>query len=132
MAKELGIRIGEQEGILTLYDDKAPVACSVIIEHLPLKSHAIIAKVAGLELMMRVPFFLDTYPEYLVEPQEAGNVCLWDFSQNICIFCEDLPALGPGNLVGKITGNLEGIRQEAIKCRDEEQGAEMELYEVTR
>ena len=111
MARELVLRIGEQEGILTLYDDKAPVACNKIIESLPLKSHAIIAKVAGLELMMRVPFFLDTYPENLVEPQEAGNVCLWDFSQNICIFCEDLPALGPGNLVGKITGNLAGIRQ---------------------
>ena len=62
MAKELKIRMGEQEGILTLFDDKAPVACSMIIEHLPLKSHAIIAKVAGLEVMMRVPFFLDTYP----------------------------------------------------------------------
>jgi hypothetical protein len=132
MARELVLRIGEQEGIVTLYEDKAPVACSKIIDALPLKSHAIIAKVAGLELMMRVPFFLDTYPENLVEPQEAGNVCLWDFSQNICIFCEDLPALGPGNLVGKITGNLEGIRQEALKCKLEEQGAEMELYEVTR
>ena len=132
MAKELKLRIGDEEGIITLYEDKAPVACSKILESLPLKSHAIIAKVAGLELMMRVPFFLDTYPEYLVEPQEAGNVCLWDFSQNICIFCEDLPALGPGNLVGKITGNLEGIQREARRCRDEAQGAEMELTEVTR
>ena len=131
MARELKLRIGDQEGILTLFDDKAPAACSMIIESLPLKSHAIIAKVAGLELMMRVPFFLDVYPENLVEPQEAGNVCLWDFSQNICIFCEDLPALGPGNLVGKITGNLAGIRQEALKCKLEEQGAEMELSEVT-
>jgi hypothetical protein len=129
MAKELKIRVGEQEGTLTLFDDKAPLVCSRIIESLPLKSAAIIAKVAGLELMMRVPFILDAEPENQVQAQEAGNVCYWGFSQNICIFCEDLPGLGPVSLVGKITKNLAGIRQEALKCK-QKQGAEMVIYEA--
>ena len=100
MAKELKIRVGEQEGTLILFEDKAPLACKKILESIPLKSAAIIAKVAGLELMMRAPFILDAEPENQVQAQEAGNICYWHFSQNICIFCEDLPGLGPVSLNG--------------------------------
>lgn len=128
MARELKVRVGEEEGTLTLFEEKAPLVCGRIIESLPLKSAAIIAKVAGLELMMRVPFILDTEPENQVQVQEAGNVCYWHFSQNICIFCEDLPGLGPVSLIGKITGNLEGIQREALKCK-QKQGAQMVIYE---
>jgi hypothetical protein len=128
MAKELKIRIGEEEGTLVLFEEQAPLVCSRIIESLPLKSAAIIAKVAGLELMMRVPFILEAEPENLVQAQDAGNICYWNFSQNICIFCEDLPGLGPVGLIGKITGNLEGIQREALKCK-QKQGAEMVIYE---
>ena len=60
------------------------------------------AQVAGLELMMRAPFILDEEPENQVTRQEAGNVAYWHFSQNICVFCEDLPGLGPVSLFGRI------------------------------
>jgi len=131
MAKELSIRVGEQEGILTLFDDNAPHICNKIIESLPWKSPAIIAKVAGLELMKRVPFILDTEPENQVQAKEAGNICYWHFSQNICVFCEDLSGLGPVTLIGKITKNLVGIQREALKCK-QTQGAEMTIYEILR
>ncbi len=54
MAKELNIRVGEEVGSLVLFDDAAPKTCKKIMESLPLKSAAIIAKVAGSELMMRI------------------------------------------------------------------------------
>lgn len=128
MAKELTIRVGEEVGAMVLFEDKAPKTCKKILEALPIKSTAIVAKVAGSELMVRTPFFLDTGPENEVQAQKAGNVCYWAFSQNICIFCEDLPGLGKVSLIGKITKNLRGVQKEAEKCR-KKQGAVVEIYE---
>ena len=87
MAKELKIRVGKEEGSLVLFEDKAPHICRKILESLPLKSAAIIAKVAGLELMMRVPFIVDADLENEVQAQQACNICYWHFLSNICIFC---------------------------------------------
>jgi hypothetical protein len=123
----LKLRVGDEVATLTLFEEKAPKICARIRESLPLKSSAIIAKVAGLELMMRVPFILDDDPENQVTRQEAGNVAYWHFSQNVCVFCEELPGLGPVSLFGRITENFEGIRREALKCK-QSQGAVMMLY----
>jgi hypothetical protein len=128
MAKELKLRVGNETATLILFEDKAPKSCKRLIESLPLKSTAIIAKVAGLELMIRVPYFLDTGGENEITAQEPGNVCFVPGAQNVCVFCEDLPGLGPCSWIGKITENLEGIQREARKCK-QQQGAEVELYE---
>ena len=77
--------------------------------------------------MMRVPFLYDGEGENETQAQGAGNICYWPFSQNICIFCEDVPGLGPVSVIGKISENLEGIQREARKCR-EKQGAPMSIY----
>jgi hypothetical protein len=98
-----------------------------LLESLPLRSAAIGAKVAGLELTMRAPFFVETAGENEVTAQQAGTVCCAASSQNVCVFCEDLPGLGPCSLIAKITRNREGIQREAIKCK-RQQGAEMEIY----
>ncbi len=87
-----------------------------------------IAKVAGLELMIRAPYFVDTGGENETTAQKPGNICYVPGSQNICIFCEDLPGLGPCSLIGKVTENLEGIQAEARKCK-KKQGAFLEIYE---
>jgi hypothetical protein len=131
MAKELKLRVGDEVATLALFDDKAPKSCKRLIESLPLNSSAIIAKVAGLEIMIRVPFFLDSGGENEITAQEAGNVCFVPGAQNVCVFCEDLPGLGPCSWIGKITDNLEGIQREARKCK-EQQGAEVEIYEEGR
>jgi hypothetical protein len=128
MARELKLRVGDKVATFVLFEDKAPKTCKRLIESLPLKSSAIIAKVAGLELMVRVPYFLDTGGENEITAQEAGNVCFVPGAQNVCVFCEQLPGLGPCSWIGKITENLEGIQQEARKCR-QQQGAEVEIYE---
>jgi hypothetical protein len=127
MARELKLRIGEEQASFVLFEDKAPNTCGKLLQSLPLRSAAIIAKVAGLELMIRAPFFVDTGGENEVTAQQAGNVCYVPGSQNVCIFCEDLPGLGPCSLIGKITRNLEGVQREARKCK-EKQGAETEIY----
>jgi hypothetical protein len=128
MAKELKLRIGEEVASFVLFEDKAPNTCRKLLESLPLRSAAIIAKVAGLELMVRAPFFVDTGGENEVTAQQAGNVCYVPGSQNVCIFCEDLPGLGPCSLIGKITRNLEGVQRQAQKCKVK-QGAEAEIYQ---
>jgi len=128
MAKELKLRVGDEVASFVLFEDAAPKTCRKLVESLPLKSVAIIAKVAGLEIMMRVPFFVDTGGENEVTAQKPGNVCFVPGSQNVCIFCEDLPGLGPCSWIGRITENLEGIQREARKCK-KQQGAEMEIYE---
>jgi hypothetical protein len=127
MAKELKIRIGEETGAFELFEDKAPKTCKIILENLPIESPAIIAKVAGLELMLRAPFFVDSGGENETTVQKPGNVCYVPGSQNVCIFCEDLPGLGPCSLIGTITKNLEGIIKEARKCK-EKQGAYAKIY----
>jgi hypothetical protein len=124
---DLKLRVGEEVATVILFEDRAPRVCARVRAALPLKSSAIIAKVAGLELMMRAPFILDAEPENQVTRQEAGNVAYWHFSQNICVFCEELPGLGPVSLFGRITENFAGIRREALKCK-QKQGAEMVLY----
>lgn len=131
MAKELKLRVGDEVAAFTLFEDKAPKSCRGLIESLPLGSSAIIAKVAGLEIMIRVPFFLDSGGENEITAQEAGNVCFVPGAQNVCVFCEDLPGLGPCSWIGKITDNLEGIQREARKCR-QQQGAKVEIYEEGR
>ena len=73
-------------------------------------------------------FFYDGPAENEVQAQAPGTVCYWPFSQNICIFCEDLPGLGKVSLIGNITKNLAGIQKEADKCR-QKQGALVEIYE---
>jgi len=128
MERQLNLRVGDEVASFVLFEDKAPDTCRKLVESLPLKSVAIIAKVAGLEIMMPVPFFVDTGGENEVTAQEPGNVCFVPGSQNVCIFCEDLPGLGPCSWIGKITENLEGIQREARKCK-KRQGAEMEIYE---
>lgn len=128
MSKELKLQVGDEVASFVLFEDKAPKTCRKLIEALPLKSVAIIAKVAGLEIMMRVPFFVDTGGENEVTAQKPGNVCFVPGSQNVCIFCEDLPGLGPCSWIGRITENLEGIQREARKCK-KQQGSEMEIYE---
>lgn len=127
MPRRLKLRVGEQLAALELFEDRAPNTCAALLNELPLKSVAIIAKVAGLELMMRVPFFVDSGGENETTAQTAGNVCFVPGSQNVCIFCEELPGLGPCSLIGRITENLEGVRREALQCR-RRQGAEMEIY----
>jgi len=131
MARELTVRIADEVGAFVLFEDKAPNTCRKLLEALPLKSSAIIAKVAGLEIMMRVPFFVDTGGENEITAQKAGNVCFVPGSQNICFFCEDLPGLGPCRWIGRITRNLEGVQREARKCKSR-QGAVMEIYEHSR
>ena len=128
MAKELKLRVGDETATLQLFEEKAPNSCRKLVESLPLKSTAIIAKVAGLELMIRVPYFVDTGGENEITAQEPGNVCFVPGAQNVCVFCEDLPGLGPCSWIGKITENLEGVQREARKCK-EQQGAEVEIYE---
>jgi hypothetical protein len=128
MAKELKLRVGEEVATLVLFEDKAPNSCRRLIEALPLAGSAIIAKVAGLEIMIRVPYFLDTGGENEITAQEPGNVCFVPGAQNVCVFCEHLPGLGPCSWIGRITENLEGIQREARKCK-ERQGAEVEIYE---
>lgn len=128
MERQLNLRVGDEVASFVLFEDKAPKTCQKLVESLPLKSVAIIAKVAGLEIMMRVPFFVDTGGENEITAQEPGNVCFVPGSQNVCIFCEDLPGLGPCSWIGRITENLEGIQREARKCK-KQQGAEMEIYE---
>jgi hypothetical protein len=128
MAKELKLRVGDEVASFVLFEDKAPKSSQKLVESLPLRSVAIIAKVAGLEIMMRVPFFVDTGGENEITAQEPGNVCFVPGSQNVCIFCEDLPGLGPCSWIGRITENLEGVQREARKCK-KQQGAEMEIYE---
>lgn len=128
MARELKLRVGDELAAITLFEDKAPQICRRLIESLPLESTAIIAKVAGLEIMMRIPFFLDTGGENEITAQEAGNVCFVPGAQNVCVFCEKLPGLGPCSWIGKITENLEGIQKEARKCR-KKQGAQVAIYD---
>jgi len=128
MARELKLTVGEETASFVLFEDKTPNTCRRLIESLPLQSTAIMAKVAGLEIMIRVPFFLDSGGENEITAQKAGNVCFVPGSQNVCVFCEDLPGLGPCSWIGSITKNLEGIREQArrIKYR---QGAEVRIYE---
>jgi hypothetical protein len=128
MAKELKLRVGGETATLVLFEDKAPKSCKRLIESLPLASSAIIAKVAGLEIMIRVPYFLDTGGENEITAQEPGNVCFVPGAQNVCVFCEQLPGLGPCSWIGKITENLEGIQEQARKCK-ERQGGKVEIYE---
>ena len=128
MAKEVKLRVGEETAAMVLFVDKAPKSCKKLIESLPFKSTAIIAKVAGLEIMIRAPFFVDTGGENEITAQQPGNVCYVPGAQNVCVFCEELPGLGPCSWIGKISENLEGIQREAHKCK-EQQGAEVEIYE---
>lgn len=116
MAPRLTLRVGDTQAGIELFADRAPNMCRALLEHLPVRSTAILAKVAGSELMVRAPYFYDGPAENEVQAQEAGNVCYWPFSQNICIFCEDLPGLGKVSLIGRITGNLEGVQQAAKRC----------------
>jgi hypothetical protein len=71
---------------------------------------------------------VDTGGENEITAQQPGNVCYVPGAQNVCVFCEELPGLGPCSWIGKITENLEGIQREARKCK-ERQGAEVEIYE---
>ena len=127
MGKVLKIRIGDEVGAFELFEDKAPNSCRALLDNLPVKSSAIIAKVAGLELMIRAPYFVDTGGENETTVQKPGNVCYVPGSQNVCIFCEDLPGLGPCSLIGTVTENLKGIQAEARKCKSK-QGATVEIY----
>jgi hypothetical protein len=131
MARELKLRVGDEVATVVLFEDKAPKSCKRLVESLPLKSTAIIAKVAGLEIMIRVPYFLDTGGENEITAQEAGNVCFVPGAQNVCVFCDQLPGLGPCSWIGKITENLEGIQREARKCK-QQQGAAVDIYEAER
>ena len=131
MANDVKLRVGDELATLELFEDKAPKSCKRLIEALPLASSAIIAKVAGLEIMIRVPFFLDAGGENQITAQEPGNVCFVPGAQNVCVFCEQLPGLGPCSWIGKITENLDGIQREARRCK-EQQGAKVEIYEEGR
>jgi hypothetical protein len=131
MLRELKLRVGDEVATVVLFEDKAPKSCKRLVESLPLKSTAIIAKVAGLEIMIRVPYFLDTGGENEITAQEAGNVCFVPGAQNVCVFCDQLPGLGPCSWIGKITENLEGIQREARKCK-QQQGAAVDIYEAER
>jgi hypothetical protein len=131
MARQLKLRVGDELATLELFEDEAPNSCRRLVESLPLQSSAIIAKVAGLEIMIRVPYFVDTGGENEITAQQPGNVCFVPGAQNVCVFCEQLPGLGPCSWIGKITENLEGIQREARKCR-RQQGTAVEIYEEGR
>jgi len=127
MSERLRMRIGEELAVIELFLDKAPNMCKKLLESLPIRSHAIIAKVAGLELMVRVPYFVDTDPENVITAQKPGNVCFNPDGQNVCIFCAELRGLGPISWIGTIVENLPGVIKEAKKCM-KKQGAEVNIY----
>jgi hypothetical protein len=127
MTNRVQLRIGDQRAEMTLFVNRAPKICGHLLGALPIKSSAILAKIAGLEIMVRTPFFVDTGPENAVQGQQAGNVGYWAFSQNVCIFCEDLPGLASVSLIGRISRNMEGIQEAARRCRIR-QGATVEIF----
>src|SRR5436189_1875843 len=93
---------------IELFDDLAPKTCQKIWESLPVQGVLNHVKIAGDEVMVKIPYFVDEL-ENPVIPQEAGNVCTFEPRQTICFFYDSVPGIGPANLFGKITNGLDSL-----------------------
>jgi len=106
--QEIEISFSKEKVTAVLLDKEAPHISEIFWQSLPFESIATHAKIAGEEIMVHAPLFVE--PENEVKPQDPGNICLWQGRQIICIFYESVPGLGPTSLFAKVTENLEGLK----------------------
>ena len=109
------IEFGKEKGKAILLDDVAPETCNKVWDSLPIESFANHVKIAGDEVMFRVPVIIPGV-ENPVKEQEPGNICYFDQRQTICMFYGNVPGIGAANMIAKVTENLKGLTDVARAC----------------
>ncbi|MCL5959874.1 MAG: DUF3830 family protein [Chloroflexi bacterium] len=108
MARRLLVRMGQERGVIEMLEDKAPRTCEHVWRNLPISSFGIHAKFAGCELIIMVPYYLDT--DENMNESVVGDVAYYPGRQTICMWYGPAAALGKAPTFGRIVEGIDALR----------------------
>jgi hypothetical protein len=114
MARKMRLTLGDESGVVELYEEKAPKTVDAIWnEVLPWDSASTQhARFSGHEFWCDAPLVLEE-EENMNYEVSTGEVGYFYFLPAIVCWYDDVEVITPGNVFGQVTENLEGIQQNA-------------------
>lgn len=109
MGRKLEVTFGPERGVIEMLEDQAPRTCAYVWDNLPVSSFGTHAKFAGCELIIMVPYYLDT-DENMME-STVGDVAYYPGRQTICIWYGPAAALGKAPTFGRVVDGIESLRR---------------------
>ena len=113
MGARFRIRVGVEECVCQLLEDKAPNVCRIFRSALPLRSFAVHAKFAEEELIIMLPFWTEA-ENFRDEGNIQGDVSFYPNRQTLCLFYGHVTPFGkPGNVFARLVEGQEAMRRAA-------------------
>lgn len=107
MSRKFEVVLGGERGVVEMLDDKAPRTCEYFWQNLPVESFCIHAKFAGSELIVMVPYYLDT--DENMHESVVGDVAYYPGRQTLCMWYGPAAALGKAPTFGRIVEGLDNL-----------------------
>ncbi|MCL6445726.1 MAG: DUF3830 family protein [Alicyclobacillus sp.] len=107
MGQRFILRLGGEQVVAELMEEKAPNISRTFLQHLPVESFSVHAKFAGQELIVMVPFYAE--PENEVFHVQPGDIGYYPGRQTICIFYGDTRPFGHVSVFARVVDGLERL-----------------------
>jgi len=129
LSKKIEIIVGEEKGIVELFEDKAPKITEAVWNALPLEGIVNHANFSGEEMSIPAPELTRVKENtgYETQPGDLGYVS--GRGNAIIIYYGVLSVISPGSVFGRVTGNLKGIQKEGRRIW-KERGKKMVLRKM--
>jgi hypothetical protein len=111
-ARQIIVTLGAVEGIAVLFDDLAPKTCAAVRAALPMTGTINHANFSGEEVSFPTSGLMWEREHQLIDCQ-PGDLGYFVQGPAICIYYGALRVISPGNVFGRITGNLPRIQEVA-------------------
>ena len=115
MTKTIEIEVEGEVITAVLLEQKAPQTCKAIWDALPFDGTLNHAKMAGNELLYKIPVLIDD-AENITFEHKAGNISYWPLRQCLVLLYEDLNSYEGTLVVAKVIDNLLGLQSVGRKC----------------
>ncbi len=117
LARRFEVILGGERGVVEMLEDKAPRTCEYVWQNLPVESFSIHAKFAGAELIVMVPYYLDT--EENMQESVLGDVAYYPGRQTICMWYDAAAALGKAPTFGRIVEGIDALARAGARILQE-------------
>lgn len=117
MARRFEVILGGERGVVEMLEDKAPRTCEYFWQNLPVESFSIHAKFAGSELIVMVPYYLDT--DENMQKSVMGDVAYYPGRQTLCMWYGPAAALGKAPTFGRIVEGIDALARAGARILEE-------------
>jgi hypothetical protein len=118
MERTVTMRIGDQTGTVTLFEDDAPETTDAFWELLPYSHSPIIPGWYVNEIGISTPRITEV-TENTTTDLERGNLAYWPTGPAVVYYPDTVTEYSPVGVIGTVTENVEGITRNAHRVQFE-------------